>query len=86
MSVPICKIVKFQQRFRLNSQYLNNDTFCRLPVNGPQCIITTGKSSDTGTGINFIYDEHSQGYSQNKETLRALTKNDIHKVYRSLLF
>ena len=39
MNVPIWIIIGFQQRDRQDSQNLNNDTFCRLPVVSAQCII-----------------------------------------------
>ena len=39
MNVPIWNIIGFQQRDRQDSQNLNNDTFCRLPVVRAQCII-----------------------------------------------
>ena len=35
------EIIGFQQRDRQDSQKLNNDTFCRLPVVSSQCIIGT---------------------------------------------
>ena len=43
MNVLIWIIVGFQQRSRQDSQNLNNDTFCRLPVTSAQCIIGTEK-------------------------------------------
>ena len=39
MSFPIWIFIGFQQQDRQNSQNLNNDTFCRLPVVSAQCII-----------------------------------------------
>ena len=39
MNVPIYQIKGFQQRAVQDSQILNNDTFCRLPVTSCQCII-----------------------------------------------
>ena len=41
MKVPIWIIVGFQQRDRQDSQNLNKDTFCRLPVVSAQCIVWT---------------------------------------------
>ena len=43
MNVPIWIIIGFQQQDRQDSQNLNNDTFCRLPVVSAQCIIGTEK-------------------------------------------
>ena len=45
MNVPIWIIIGFQQQDRQDSQNLNNDTFCRLPVVSAQCIIGTEKIS-----------------------------------------
>ena len=41
MSVPLWIIEGFQQRDEQNSEYLNNDTFCRLPVTSARSIIGT---------------------------------------------
>ena len=41
MNVPIWIIIGFQQQDKQDSQNLNNDTFCRLPVVSAQCIIGT---------------------------------------------
>ena len=41
MNAPICIFIGFQQRDRQDSQKLNNDTFCRLPVTSCQCVIGT---------------------------------------------
>ena len=38
-NVPIWIIIGFQQQDKQDSQNLNNDTFCRLPVISAQCII-----------------------------------------------
>ena len=43
MNVPIWIIIGFQQQDRQDSQKLNNDTFCRLPIVSAQCIIGTEK-------------------------------------------
>ena len=61
----------FQQRDRQDSQYLNDDTFCRLPVNSAQCIIGTENYPDAGILLNYDDDEYSQGYVQSKEAFRA---------------
>ena len=47
-NVPICIIIGIQQQDRQDSQNLNNDTFCRLPVVSAHCIIGTEKYSDAG--------------------------------------
>ena len=41
MNVPIWINIGFQQQDRQDSQNLNNDTFCRLPVVSAQCVIGT---------------------------------------------
>ena len=78
MNVPILIVTRCQQRDRQDSQYLNNDTFCRLPVTSCQCKIDTERYRNSG-GIllNNDNDDYSQGYSQIKEAFRALTKVDI---------
>ena len=83
INVPIWIIIGFQQRDRHDSQNLNNDTFCRLPVVSAQCIIGKEKYPDAGILLNFDDDEYSQGYHQIKEALRALTKDDILRPYIS---
>ena len=83
MNVPIWIIIGFQQRDRQNSQNLNNDTFCRLPVVSAQCIIGTEKYPDAGILLNYDDDDYSQGYHQIKEAFRALTKDDILQPYIS---
>ena len=77
MNVPIWIIIGFQQQDRQDSQNLNNDTFCRLPVVSAQCIIGTEKYPDAGILLNYDDDDYSQGYHQIKEAFRALTKDDI---------
>ena len=83
MNVPIWIIIGFQQQDRQDSQNLNNDTFCRLPVVSAQCIIGTEKYPDAGILLNYGDDDYSQGYHQNKEAFRALTKDDILQPYIS---
>ena len=83
MNVPIWIIIGFQQQDRQNSQNLNNDTFCRLPVVSAQCIIGRENYSDGGLLLNYYDDDYSQGYSQIKEAFRALTKDDILPTYIS---
>ena len=81
MNVPIWIIIGFQQRDRQDSQNLNNDTFCRLPVVSAHCIIGTEKYPDAGILLNYDDDDYSQGYHQIKEAFRALTKDDILQPY-----
>ena len=83
MNVPIWIIIGFQQRDRQDSQNLNNDTFCRLPVVSAQCIIGTEKNPDAGILLNYDDDDYSQGYHQIKEAFRALTKDSILQPYIS---
>ena len=83
MNTPIWIIIGFQQRDRQNSQNLNNDTFCRLPVVSAQCIIGTEKYPDAAILLNYDDDDYSQGYHQIKEAFRALTKDDILQPYIS---
>ena len=79
MNVSIWIIIGCQQRDTQNSQNLNNDTFCRLPVTSAQCIIGTGKYPDAGILLKYDDDDYSQGYHQIKETFRASTKDNFHK-------
>ena len=83
MNVPIWIIIGFQQRDRQDSQNLNNDTFCRLPVVSAQCIIGTEKYPDAGILLNYDDDDYSQAYHHIKEAFRALTKDDILQPYIS---
>ena len=77
MNVLIWIIIGFQQQDRQDSQNLNDDTFCRLPIVSAQCIIGTEKYPDTGILLNYDDDDYSQGYHQIKEAFKALTKDDI---------
>ena len=77
MNVPIWIIIGFQRQGRQESQNLNNDTFCRLPVVSAQCIIGTEKYPDAGILLNYNNDDYSRGYGQIKEVFTALTKDDI---------
>ena len=83
MNVPIWIIIGFQQQDRQDCQILNNDTFCRLPVVSAQGIIGTENYPDAGILLNYDDDDYSQGYHQNKETFKALTKDDILQPYIS---
>ena len=83
INVPIWIIICFQHQDRQDSQNLNNDTFCRLPVVRDHCIIGTEKNPDAGILLNYNGDDYSQGYHQNEEAFRALTKDDILQPYIS---
>ena len=83
MTVPIWIIIGFQQQDRQDSQNLNNDTFCRLPVISSQCIIGTEKYADAGILLNYDDDDYAQGYHQIREVFKALTKDAILKPYIS---
>ena len=80
-NVPIWIIIGFQQQDRKDSQNLNNDTFCRLPVVSAQCVIGTEKNPDAGLISIYDDDDYSQGYHQIKEAFKALTKGDIPQPY-----
>ena len=83
MNVPIWIIIGFQQQDRQDSQNLNNDTFCRLPVVSAQCVIGTEKYPDAGMLLNYDDDDYSQGYHQIEDGFKALTKDDILQPYKS---
>ena len=83
MNVPVWIIIGFQQQDRQDSQDLNIDTFCRLPVVSAQCVIGTEKYPDAGILLKYDDDDYSQGYHQSKEAFRALTKDDILQPYIS---
>ena len=83
MNVPVWIIIGFQQQDRQDSQNLNNDTFCRLPVVSAQCVIGTEKYPDAGILLNYDDDDYSQGYHQIEEAFKALTKDDILQPYIS---
>ena len=57
MNVPIWILIGFQQQDRQDSQNLNIDTFCRLPVVSAQCIIGTEKYPDAGILLNYDDDD-----------------------------
>ena len=63
MNVPIWTSIGFQQQDREDSQNLNIDTFCRLPVTSAQAIIGTEQYPDTCLLLNYVDDEYSQGYA-----------------------
>ena len=87
MNVPIWIIIGFQQRDRKDSQKLNNDSFCILPVTSVKCIIGTGKYPDAGKLVNYDDDDddddYCQGHAQIKEVVRALKPSDNLQPYIS---
>ena len=83
MNVPIWIFIGFQQQDRQDSQNLNNDTFCRLPVVSAQCVIGAEKYPDASILLNYDDDDYSQGYHQIKQAFKALTKDDILTPYIS---
>ena len=84
MNVPIWIIIGFREQDRQDSQNLNIDTFCRLPIVSAQCVIGTEKYPDAGIFLNYDDDDdYSQGYSQINEAFKALTKDDILQPYIS---
>ena len=90
MNVSIWILIGFQQRDRQDSQKLNNDTFCRLPVTRVQCILGTENYPDARTLLNYDDDDddddddYSQADGQINEAFRPLTKtisfNHIHQI------
>ena len=84
INVPIRIIIGFQQQDRQDSQNLNNDTFCRLPVVSAQCVIGTEKYPDAGILLNYADNDYAQGYHQNKQAFKARTKDDILQTYISV--
>ena len=83
MKVPTWIVIGFQQRDRQDTQKLNNDTFCRLPVVSAQCIIGKEKYPNAGILLNYDDNQYSRGYAQIKEVFKALTKDDILQPYIS---
>ena len=81
MNVPIWIIIEFQQKDRQDSQNLNNDSFCRLPVIVAEWIIGTEKYLDGRILINYDDDDYCQDYTQIRKFFRALTKDDILQPY-----
>ena len=81
--IPILIFTVFQQSDRGHDQNLNNDAFCRLPVNSAQCFIGSERYPVSAILLNFDYDDYSQGYGQIKEAFRALTKRNRLQTYIS---
>ena len=67
VSIPVWVFVAYQQRYRQDSQNLNNDTFYRPLVSSAQCIIGTEKYPDSGILLNYNDDDYSQRYAQTKK-------------------
>ena len=66
-----------------NSQKLNNDTFCRLPVISTQGVTSTEKFPDSDILLNYDDDDdYSQGYAQFKNVFGAVTKDNILQPFR----
>ena len=58
INCPIWTIIGFQHKNLQDSQNLNNDTFCRLPVtSAAQCIIETEENPDGGIIIMYGVDD-----------------------------
>ena len=86
MNVPIWIIIGFQQIDRQDSQTLNNDIFCRLPVSSAQANIGTEKYTDAAILLNYDDDDYRQGYGQIKEVFRASTKLTYYNhVYQTMI-
>ena len=84
MNVPICIFIGVQQGDRQDSQNLNNDFFCWLPVTSAQCIMGTKKYPDSSILLKYNDDDdYSQVYGQIEEAFRAVTKDDILQAYMS---
>ena len=73
----------FSTNDRQNDQNLNNDTFYRPLVTSAQCIIGTEKYPNSGILLNYNDDKYSKSYGQNKESFKALTKDNILQPYIS---
>ena len=77
MNGPIWIFFGFQQEDRKDSQNVNSDTFCRLPVTSAQCFTGTEKYPEASILLNYDDDDYSQVYGMIKEAYRILTKDDI---------
>ena len=67
LNVPVWIIIGFQQQDRQDSQNLNNDAFCRLPVVSALCVLGTEKNPDTVILLNYDDDDYSQGFIKLKK-------------------
>ena len=59
MKVPIWIFKSFQQQDRQDSQNLEKDSLCWLPVTSRQCIIGTENYPDAGILLNYDVDDYS---------------------------
>ena len=83
IKVRIWKIVCLQERERQDSQNFNKYCSDTPTLTSAQCINRTEKSPGSGILLSYDDDEHSQKYSQIKETFGVLTKDDILQPYIS---
>ena len=58
VSIPIIRIIGFQQQDRENSQILKIDTFHRLPVTSAQCIVGNQKILDSAFLLHYDDDDY----------------------------
>ena len=77
MNDSIRVVIGFHQRQRQDSQHLNIDSFCRLPVTSAQYVIGMENYPDAGILLNDDDDDYSQGSAQIKGTFRASSIDDI---------
>ena len=77
MNVPIWIIISFQQRDSQESQNLNIDAFCRLPVTSAQYFIGTERNPDAAILKNYDDDDddYSQGYAQIQKSFWSFNKS-----------
>ena len=59
---------------RQNSQNLNKDIFCTIPVSFARCIIGTEEKLDAAIRLGFDVDDYSQGFDLLEEVFRSLTE------------
>ena len=83
INISLWIIVGFQQRGRQDSRNFNDDTFYRPPVTSAQWFIGFEKYPGSAILWNYDDDDYSQGYDQNKEAFKALTKDNIVQPYIS---
>ena len=83
MNIPICVIIRFQQQDRKDSQNLNNETFCKLPVVSAKCVISTENYPNAGILLNYNDDDYNQGYGEIQQAFKSLVKDDILQPYIS---
>ena len=81
INIPTWIFVAFQQKDRQHDQNLNNDFFVRLPVISAQVVIGRKRYPGSAILLNYEDDDYSQGYGQNKEAFRVLSKDDILQPY-----